>query len=159
MKQILLITFCLLALTGFAQQERPAAKNKEAVKQAMEDFINQELQLSEAEQTAFWPSYSKYRDEMAALRQGKGKPRLELMSDSEAEAFIDNHFVKEEKKLALRKSLYQDLKGKVGIRKLAALQQAEQKFKRQLLHRYGKRGNGNRGGRDNQRGPNGKRPR
>ena len=158
MKQIFLIaTICFFAYASFAQQERPQPKDKEAVKQAMEQFLNQELQLSDAEQTAFWPAYRKYREQMEALREGKGRPKLELMSDAEAEAFIDNHFVMEEKKLALRKSLYQDLKGKVNLRKLAALSRTEQKFKRQLLRRYrGGKGEHAREG-DKQRGPSGKR--
>lgn len=158
MKQIFLITSILFfALASFAQQGRPEAKDKEAIKQAMEQFLNEELQFTEAEQTAFWPRYRKYREQTKALRKGKSKPKLELMSDAEAEAFIDNHFVLEEKKLSLRKSLYQDLKGKVNLRKLAALPRAEQDFKRQLLRRHrGERGEHAREG-SKQRGPNGQR--
>ena len=133
MKKILLIAALgLLAYTSYAQDRRP---DPEEVKSAMTNFINQELQLSETEKEVFWPAYDKYREEMESLREGRKKPRMDLMSDAEAEAFIDNHFMVEEKKLALRKEMYQSLRTKMNVRKLAALPQAEQKFKRHLLNR------------------------
>lgn len=145
-KLILIIAIAVIATSLFAQENRQ--RNSEKVDEARVEFFNRTLQLSDKEKEIFWPAYNNYRSSIQSLRGDKnGKPRLDLMSDAEVEVFIDSIISKEEKKIGFKKELYNSLKGKMSVRKLAALPQTEQKFKKFLLNkvRNERRGEGRHG--------------
>ncbi len=141
MKKIFLIGFVALwaSLGVWAQDlENPQI-------QAMrKEFFERELQLSPQESQAFWPLFDEYRLKQRDL---KGKVRdgrkLELMSDAEAERFLEENFDLEEKQLALKREYFGKLKEVMNVRKIAMINRTERKFKKSLLHKLQERRRGN----------------
>ena len=138
MKKLLFLSAMTVLLSGttLMAQEKMLRENAEEIQTQRKKFYERELQFSEAESKVFWPIFESHQAQMKQLKDKKNRPKLELMSDAEAEAFLDSHFEQEEQILAARKSLVQSLKGKFGIRKIALLSQTEHKFKKELLRHF-----------------------
>ena len=107
---------------------------EERIQEERVKFFTQELQLTQAESKVFWPLFDQYRtDERSLENQYKSKKKLALLTDEEVEAHIYKMFELEEKKVALKKSYFEQLKEKLPIRKIAMLESTERKFKRMVL--------------------------
>jgi len=128
-----------IALLGFILIQPTNAQDRQERKAEIEalktDFFNRELQLSEDEQKVFWPLYNKFHQDRKERRGDGPRPKLELMSDAEVEKHIDKMFDREEQRIAEKKQLYQALKGKLAIRKIAHIAEVEKKFKRALVRK------------------------
>ena len=132
MKKILFAVLLFLAVgqLGFAQDDT------ERIQQMRVEFFNRELQFTEAEAEAFWPIYRQFRIDQQNLEDTyRTKRRLELMSDAEAERYIEEHLELEEKKLALKRSYIGKLKQVISVRKIAMINRTERKFKQALLNK------------------------
>jgi len=143
MKKLLFLSAMLVifSTSNAIAQEKMKREKSEEMKAQRKKFFEKELQFSEAESKAFWPIFESHQEEMKQIKDRKNRVKLELMSDAEAEAHLNEHFEREEKILASRKKLVQSLKGKIGVRKIALLPQVERKFKKELLRYYrGKKG-------------------
>ena len=147
---VLPLLMIVFAFGVFAQGRKEMRdENNPEVQKMRKEYFNEALQFTDAEAEAFWPIFTKHKEEMKALQQLQNRPRLELMSDAEAEQYLTDHFVKEEKLLALRKQFVNDLRGKIGVRKIALIAQTERKFKRELFAKIrAKRGEERREGRE-----------
>mgnify|MGYP001804316812 CR=1 FL=1 len=92
----------LLLLSGtvaFAQFE---AADTERIQEMRETFFNEELQFTPEESKAFWPIYDQFREDRRTLKRSyKADRRMELMTDAEAERYLEQHLELEEKQLAL----------------------------------------------------------
>jgi len=133
------------SISAIAQEDLRAEKSAE-IQAQRKIFYEKELQFTDAEAKAFWPIYEAHQEELKQFKNRKNRPKLELMSDAEAENFLDMQFQREEQILAARKKFVQNLKGKIAVRKIASLPQTERKFKKGLLRYYkGNRGQGRSG--------------
>lgn len=127
---------------AFAQFEEA---DTERIQEMRVAFFNDELQFSSAESKAFWPIYNEFRQDQRKLKRSyKGDRRMELMSDAEAERFLEQHLELEEKQLALKRQYIDRLKNVISVRKIAMINRTERKFKQSLLNKIqNRRGNGN----------------
>ena len=129
---ILPLFFCF-GLTLFAQ---PDEGDNPRIQEMRVAFFEEELQFTPEESAAFWPVYQKYREDRKNLKSKYPmNKRMELMTDSEAEHFIDQHLELEEKELALKRTYINELKGVISIRKIAMINRTERKFKQALLNK------------------------
>ncbi len=154
MKKLLFLSAMIIffSSTSMVAQENMKRENAEKIQEKRKQFYERELQFSEAESKVFWPIFEKHQEKMEQFNNKRNRPKLELMSDAQIESHLDDHWESEEQKLATRKELVQSLRGKIGVRKIAALPQTERKFKKELLrHVRGERsgdGQGRRGPRN-----------
>jgi len=122
-------------ITARAQDPDKGDRRMERVRALKVGVITEQLQLTPEEAGRFWPLYNQYEAQIRALKPQKERPKPELMNDAQLEEFIEQLFKREEKKLALRRQLYRDLRQFLPLRKIALLPRAERRFKRQLLNR------------------------
>ncbi len=135
MKKTLFLSTMFLFSAIFAYAQRGNGDN-ERIQQMRVEFFNQELQLTTEEATAFWPIYEQYRKDQKILRQEYRQDRnMELMTDAEAERYVEDHLILEEKQIALKRKYIAQFKGVISIRKIAMINRTERKFKKNLLHK------------------------
>ena len=130
-----LLSALLLACsaTALAQPGNPEARS-ERIQAYRIAVFTEALQLTPEEAQGFWPVYNSYTDKREALQaQYKPSKQLEAMSDNEVEDQIKRHFEKQQKDLDLEKTLYQDLRKVLPLRKIARLPSAEREFRESLL--------------------------
>ena len=147
MKKILFLStmFLLSGIFAYAQKERG---DNERIQQMRVEFFNQELQLSAEEAEAFWPIYEQFKDDQKKLwKEYRQDRKMELMTDAEAERYVEDHLVLEEKQIALKRKYITQLKGVMSIRKVAMINRTERKFKQDLLHKIQDRRGPRKGGR------------
>ena len=126
----LAIAFGLLPLLSWSQP-RAMEERVEALRIA---FFTEKLQLSPEESQDFWPLFNEFnRKERAIRKTYKSNKSLELMSDAEAEALIDNLFIMEEEMLQLKKEYFGKMRAVLPVRKLAMLPHIDRQFKERLL--------------------------
>ncbi|MGI9159595.1 MAG: hypothetical protein ACR2K1_07570, partial [Saprospiraceae bacterium] len=118
---------------ALAQPGKPEARS-ERIQAYRIAVFTETLQLTPEEAQGFWPVYNSYTDKREALQtQYKPSKQLEAMSDNEVEDQIKRHFEKQQKDLDLEKTLYQDLRKVLPLRKIARLPSAEREFRESLL--------------------------
>ncbi|MAT56101.1 MAG: hypothetical protein CMN32_16650 [Saprospirales bacterium] len=137
MKKLLILTLLSLTVSAalFAQRGPRGEQAKERIEAYKIAFFTEKLQLTPEESKAFWPVYNEYEDARTELRQKyrmDGK-RLELLSDSELEDYIEQQLKMEEEMVKLRREYVYKFKEILPIRKVAMLQKVDNEFKRELL--------------------------
>ena len=145
MKKSLIVLFLCLALQVSAQQrqqggDRPQRPNREQVETMKIGFITQRLNLESEEAKVFWPVYTKYQDELEALRKTRrenlGNPKnFDSLSEKEIEKAVDSELTFRQSELDLLKKYHSQFKQVLPIKKVAMLYRAEEDFKRELLDR------------------------
>ena len=132
---VFLFVIILLSKGIEAQKNALDQKGQHKVREVFTDYVNKELQLSEAEKSNFWELYYELKDSEKKLKidYDLGQ-KLELMSDSEVEEFIENRFEFEENLHSLRRKYYLRFKEVIHSRKVAKLLILEKKFKRKLVN-------------------------
>ena len=143
MKKLLILSLLTLAsgVVLFAQQGPRGEQAKQRIEAYKIAFFTEKLQLSPEESQAFWPLYNEFEDARMELRKKyrlDGK-RLELLSDSELEDYIEQQLKMEEEMVKLRRDYINKFKEILPIRKVAMLQKVDNEFKRQLLQELRKR--------------------
>lgn len=125
------------AQQSFAQpkKERPDKKVKiEALRKA---YINEKLALTEAEQKAFWPLYTEYKQKEKALRDSfhkKYKPNdVVFMNDKQAEEYLNAGIKLREDQNNLYKTYIEKFKKVLPVKKVAMLPMVEREFKKTLM--------------------------
>lgn len=98
-------------------------------------FFTERLQLTPEESRDFWPLFNQFESEQEALknRYNPEGRRIDLMSDSEVEEFLNKNLEVEEQMVKLRREYIQRFKKILPIRKVAMLQRIDTEFKRALL--------------------------
>lgn len=139
MKQLYILIFAFLISTSvFAQ--RLGKEKIEALKVA---HITEQLNLTKEEAQKFWPIYNANEEAEDKLREKSRKKRSEKrsedLSEGEAKALLIYMMDVEKEKVALRNKLLQDLLEILPAKKIVALFQAENSFRRKMLEEYKKR--------------------
>jgi hypothetical protein len=128
----------ILCYLGFHAAALAQPGNPEARSERIQSYriavFTEVLRLTPEEAQGFWPVYNAYTDKREALQdQYKPAKQLDAMSDAELEEQIKRHFEKQQKDLDLEKTLYQDLRKILPLRKIARLPNAERQFRESLL--------------------------
>ncbi len=155
-KRLLIFSFAFFAISNtcwgqFDSEEAPSEMRAQ-LESAYIAFITTELQLTPEESQRFWPVYNEYKDKRRAIKQNHRalKGKVDLMSDAELENYLTANFDHEQDQLDLKRDYFNKLRGVLPIRKIAKLNQAENKFKRRVLEMIKNRRNNRRGNfRDN----------
>jgi len=143
LKYLSLFTIIILFSTlTFGQQhhqkqgERPTKEKIKALKIA---HITSKLDLSSEEAQRFWPVYNEFEAKMEKFHQEKRADRKKHkegtteLSDAALEKIIDNHLIREQKELDVKKAYHTKFKTVLPIQKVAKLYRAEHSFKKDLL--------------------------
>ena len=129
--------FLLLAATAtFAQ---PNQKKKAKIKALKIGFFTEHLDLTPAESEKFWPIYNKFEADKQSFGKKPSKPKIESMNDAELNQFLADQLDRQEQMLTLKRKLIQDLRPALPLRKIVKLEFVEKRFRRELLHRLGKK--------------------
>ena len=124
----------LFFLAGtFAFAQKGHGDNPQIQEMRME-FFNKELQLTATESETFWPTYDQFKaDQRALKKEYRADRKMELMTDEEAERYVEDHLILEEKQIALKRQYINKFKKVISIRKIAMIHRTERKFKQELL--------------------------
>jgi len=142
MKNIALGIFFLLFVGANAYSQQ--YNDNERLQSMRVAFITNSLQLTTEESQSFWPLYNEYEDKQKEVRRTyRTNKQMMLMDDQELEQHLENNLKMEEELLQLKRTYIDRLKEVLPIRKIAMLQNAENKFKTEILkqirQRQGKR--------------------
>jgi hypothetical protein len=116
------------------------ATARELVRGSQEAFIREELQLTTAEEGAFWPLYRKYRadilpiqDRYVALIFGYMRQYEQgVLSDEYAEEMLEDYFNIQNDLLRMRKKYIRQFKKILPMLKVARFYQLENKLKAEV---------------------------
>ena len=127
----------LLPFIMFAQRTAPGLKpeSRQRIEAQRIGFITQRLQLTPDDATKFWPIYNEYKAQLKDMRDDFERPDLMNVSDDEANAIIERHLQQEQKRLEMKRSLFNKLRSVVGAKKVLLLQSAEKEFNRELMRK------------------------
>jgi hypothetical protein len=135
-KLILLLTLFSNLSTAVAQRDGESRKEKmKALKVA---FVTEELELTGTEAQQFWPVYNEYEAAMATIKKDNRKSRMtgtENLSESEMNAWLDNHLKREEDRVSVKRTYIAKFKKVLPVQKVVKLISLEQKFKKELLQK------------------------
>jgi hypothetical protein len=129
---ILLMIPILLA----GQREQKIAEKIEAKKIT---FITQKLNLSPNEAQQFWPVYNEFQEKAKALRPLCKRDAEAISTDAEANKWIENLLVNEQKDLDLKKDYYNRFMKVLPPSKVATLIHLEEEFKHKMINSLRKR--------------------
>ncbi len=129
----LILTFCGSGLSQITDDdfETPNLARVQAQRVA---YITQRLGLTPEESGTFWATVNEYENKQRVIKQ-KYKPTrgVQLMSDDEAENYIQSTFDRDQELLDLKKSYYEKFKQFLSPSKIALYPIAENEFKRVIL--------------------------
>lgn len=141
---ILFIGFFLVPDIGHAQDDDLVfGPRRERIEDMRTAFITRKLNLSRSEAAAFWPIYNEYHEAIRKINERSGLnldeiPRLEALSDTEAEKLLDAFLKSREQAMKLRIEFLKDIGQILPARKVLLFLQAERQFNRELLRRVQK---------------------
>lgn len=149
MKKFKLIALILLMisninLNGQTEKTKPNKQKKEAkiakeakINELRKKYFNEKLDLSDAEQKAFWPLYDEYKQKDKALRDSfnkKYKPNsLVFMDDKKAEEYLNAMLKLKDDQNNLLKEYIIKFKKVLPVKKVALLNHTEREFKKSVL--------------------------
>ncbi|MGB0863979.1 MAG: hypothetical protein ACPG19_05945 [Saprospiraceae bacterium] len=129
MRYILLIAiFGCCASSSYAQPKGASGK----VKVLKIGIFTEELGLTEAEASKFWPLYNSYEDKIHSINKKmytKGRIDWESKTDKEIEVLMERRFKLQEDKLKIEREYYEKFKAVLPIKKVAKIPVAQRKFK------------------------------
>lgn len=148
------------AQEGRTKEERKeiSKEKREKVEALRKQHINEKLELSEKEKTAFWAAHDGFKKEMKESRKEIKTMRknladnLETLSDADVEKKVKEIEALEMKNAEKKRAYSTKIANIIGYKKLVKLAMAEREFKREMLRKM-KEKRGERGGR-----PGGPRP-
>lgn len=137
-----LIVMLTLDLTSQEERhERPMGENKEKLKAHKIAFITDRLQLTPAEAEKFWPVYNEHEAAMETMHKDFRKAHdiepedIDAMTDTEANAFIEDHLKHEQQMFDQRKVFMGKLKGVIPSKKILMLMEAEKDFRVEVVRK------------------------
>lgn len=137
MKKLFFLIILSLAFSEalLAQKGPLGEQAKERIEAYKIAFFTEKLQLSPDESKQFWPLYNELENAEKNIRQKYGLEgkRLELLSDSELENYVEQQLKLEEEMVKVRREYFNKFKKILPIRKVAMLQKVDKEFKRHLL--------------------------
>ena len=126
-----------LALPVFAQQEKPAdnmAIVREAIRAEKKVLIADNMQLTEAEATAFWPVYEEYQNAMKPLVDRAVKmiqdyaANYETMTDEAAGALLKEYMGIQKEQVKIKETYLPKFQKVLPMKKVARYYQIENKI-------------------------------
>jgi hypothetical protein len=123
-----------------AQAQSDAAIVRAAINAERVSIINDYLGLTEAESTAFWPVYKKYRTEVSAVNDEKGKlitnflQNYNTLSDDDARKLTESYVSANRKKVDIQKGYIGKFAKILPGKKVARLYQLENKVDAALAY-------------------------
>ncbi|MEZ4894424.1 MAG: hypothetical protein R2778_15590 [Saprospiraceae bacterium] len=134
MKKLFLFATVFYVGIGIASAQVNADKRDERLAAFRAEVFTRVLRLSPDEAQGFWPVYNAFLDRREQLqRDFKIDKQEDQMSDTEVAEQINQYFDKKQRDLDLEKSLYQDLKKVLPLRKVAKIPLAEREFRESLV--------------------------
>ena len=134
MKKLFLFATVFYVGIGIASAQVNADKRDERLAAFRAEVFTRVLRLSPDEAQGFWPVYNAFLDRREQLqRDFKIDKQEDQMSDTEVAEQINQYFDKKLRDLDLEKSLYQDLKKVLPLRKVAKIPLAEREFRESLV--------------------------
>jgi Spy/CpxP family protein refolding chaperone len=136
---LLLLISHLLTAQNNPNKGQQNGERREKMASMKIGYITNKLNLSPSEAQQFWPVYNEYENKLETIRKNRKKDKeeggvnLELMSDKDLEAYIDNEMLQKQKEIELMKEYNTKFKSVLPIRKVAMFYQAQEDFKRELL--------------------------
>lgn len=148
MRQKLLFTafFLSAGIIVFSQPSQEMLdKMSERIMQARISFIDNSLQLSDAQAKEFWPVFEAYALELEELKKREFISHKKRGQDGELDADealkkIEEHFEIEQSKLNIRKSYHHKFLEILSPKELIKLHHTEREFRREVLERYKRKG-------------------
>ncbi|GLB52292.1 hypothetical protein NBRC110019_13310 [Neptunitalea chrysea] len=142
-------TFILLALGVLSTTWAQNPKWKDKIKTMKIAYITEHLELTPQQAEKFWPIYNKHDErifelrhkEMRGIKMKFNKP-IDEISESEAQAMLDEFIDLENELLNEHKQMNADLKKILSAKKILLLKKVEDDFNRELLRKIGKRRGG-----------------
>jgi hypothetical protein len=133
-RHIILLALVFSASMTSAQTDT----KKEKIDALRADFIKKRLNLTAKESDAFWPLYNEMNDKLDAARktfraQYNDKTNYDFATDKEAEAYVNAEVTLKQREYELYKEYYDKFKKIMPVKKVAALQHAEEDFKKELI--------------------------
>jgi Spy/CpxP family protein refolding chaperone len=142
MKTKTLIIAHLCPLFMLAQHPPISKKKMQQIESQKIAFITKEVNLTPEEAQEFWPVYNQYTKEMHKLRKEKHESlkrfNIEISEEVESEKLEDvflTYTIQKEVKYEKELAYLIQFKEILGIKKAGKLILAEEKFKKELLHR------------------------
>lgn len=141
---LLCALFLSLSTFTFAQKEGPRPQNKEKkekIEALKKEFIETELNLTEAEKKNFWPTYDKMEAEIRSERKKERdlsknlKENFETMSDAEVKKTTDDIFQCQTREIQIKKDYNTKFASQIGQKRATKLLSLERRFKQELLKR------------------------
>ena len=142
------ITFALMlvATTGVQAQGKFDPSWKEKLMSEKVAFITMELDLTPEEAQAFWPVYNKVRKDLDASMHEVMKSHKELSEAVEANkpkkeisTLLDKHLQAKSQQDKIEQEAAESYKAVLPVEKVAKLFVAEEKFRRQYIHKLQQR--------------------
>jgi hypothetical protein len=133
-RHIILVILFIAPAMAFAQTDA----KKDKIDGLRADFIKKKVNLSTKESEAFWPLYNEMNDKLDAARktfksQYNDKTNYDFATDKEAEAYLYAQLLLKQKEYELYKEYYDKFKKILPVKKVAALQRAEEEFRKKLV--------------------------
>jgi hypothetical protein len=138
------IIFLLLIPAVRSQEERggrATPEQKEKLKAHKIAYITERLQLTPAEAEKFWPVYNEHEATVETLHKEFRKAHnlepedIDAMSDTEANALIEDQLKQDQQMLEQRKAFISKLKGVIPSKKILMLMEAEKDFRVEVVKR------------------------
>jgi hypothetical protein len=140
-KYIILFLFCSPTILA-AQNERTDRKENKAQIEALHvEHITTALNLTADESAIFWPMYNEYKQQYKSLknRHLSKKKISSSLTEEEGAEILNSILVDEEKKLAIKKQLYENLSKEFSSTRLLTLMKAEHTFKKKMWDKIKRR--------------------
>lgn len=139
-KHILLILLIAISVQGIAQGRKHANYNKFKTEKVA--FITTQIDLTVEEAQAFWPIYNEYDKKINDLISEEHNIHRDLRHNKERlskdglEEKLDRKVEINQERANLMLEYHNKFKNILPVEKVSALYDAENDFKRELLHRY-----------------------
>ncbi|MEX0275803.1 MAG: hypothetical protein AB3N16_15640 [Flavobacteriaceae bacterium] len=135
----------LLLCLGLSAQHNGS---RERIKTLKVGYITEQLNLSAEEAQAFWPVYNAHEEKMETFRRKERTlfkeklSTLDELTESEAAQLLSKLQSMKMEKQKLESAYISELQKIIPPKKIIRLLQAEEGFKRKLLHHYGRKRRG-----------------
>lgn len=139
---IILSTFVFQPLMAQGEKKPPFRdEKKEKIKAHKIAYITERLQLTSQEAEKFWPVYNEHEALVEKSHKEFRKSHMfepeeiEEMTEGDANKFIDDQIIHEQKLFELRKEFITKLRGVIPPKKILMLMEAEKDFKVEIMRK------------------------
>lgn len=145
MRKLVLFLFVACALPVLAQPKGENGKRKEKIEALHVEYINKNLELTDAEKEKFWPIYNEMTTKMKDSRKESMKLKKELkdgldsMKDEEIKTKMEAILQNEQSELNLKKEYGPKIASTIGYKKSVKLVSLEREFRQELKKELQKR--------------------